>query len=143
VTLVSADFRTDDVGAVLARAGHDADQPSLFSCEGLLAYLDLGTCHRLLAALAARAPVGSVLAATLGTHADGLDSAEVVAAANRNRHRTGVTEPWRTILPVAKQRKLLADAGWRVTAERWAPSASVTVSHGRRSLLVAASPVAR
>ncbi len=142
VTLVGADFAADDTGAALARAGHDAAQPSLFSCEGLLVYLDRDTCHRLLAALAARAPMGSVLVATLATHADGLDSAAVVAAANRNRDRTGATEPWRTILPVASHLKLVEDAGWRVTLQWWFPSASETVSQRRRSLLVAASPAA-
>jgi methyltransferase (TIGR00027 family) len=143
VTLAGADFRSDDADTVLARAGHDAAEPSLFSCEGLLVYLDGGTCQRLLAALAARAPMDSVLAATLATHADGLDSAEVVAAANRRRSRTGVTEPWQTILPVASHLKLLADAGWRVTVQRWSPAGSHTVSHSRRSLLIAASRAAR
>ncbi len=142
VMLVGADFRRDDAGVVLSQAGHDADQPSLFSCEGLLVYLDRGTCSRLLAALAARAPRGSVLAATLATHADGLDSAEVVAAVNRSRRQTGAAEPWQTILPVASHLKLLADAGWHVTDQRWCPPASEAVGHGRRSLLVAASPAA-
>jgi methyltransferase (TIGR00027 family) len=141
-TLVAVDFQTDDAGAVLARAGHDADQPSLYNCEGLLVYLDRGTCHRLLSALAARAAMGSVLVATLATHADGLESAEVVAAANRSR-RTGATEPWQTILPVASQLELLADAGWRVTVEQWSPPAAEAAGDGPRSLLVAASPAAR
>jgi methyltransferase (TIGR00027 family) len=143
VVLVGVDFRTDDVTAVLARAGHEATQPSLFSCEGLLTYLDLDTCHRLLAGLAARAPWASVLAASLSTHADGFESAAVVAAANRSRSRRSAdAEPWQTILPVAGHLRLLADAGWRVTAQRWAPAAAADVSHGRRSLLVQASPVA-
>jgi methyltransferase (TIGR00027 family) len=141
VTLVGADFRTDDAGALLAAAGHDADQPSLFICEGLLVYLDRQTCHRLLAALAARAAGGSVLAATLSTHADGFDSAEVAAAAN-SRRRTAAAEPWQTILPAAEHLGLLADAGWRVTARQWSPAAAAEPSHGRRGLLVQASPAA-
>lgn len=141
VTLVPADFRADDVGALLARAGHDPCQPSLFLCEGLLVYLDRHTCHRLLAALADRAAPGSVLAATLATHEDGPDSAEVVAAANKRR-RTAAAEPWQTILPVAEHLALLAAAGWVVTSRRWSPTASADASYGRRSLLVRASRVA-
>jgi methyltransferase (TIGR00027 family) len=140
VTLVAADFRAGDAGDALARAGHDAVRPSLFICEGLLVYLDRDTCHRLLAALAARAPRGSVLAATLSTHADGFDSAEVVAAANRSRARSAAAEPWQTILPVADHLKLLAEAGWRVTARRWSPASSPQPGHGRQGLLVRASP---
>ncbi len=141
VTLAVADFRIDDADAVLARAGHDAGQPSLFICEGLLIYLDLDTCRRLLGALAGRAPSGSVLAASLSAHAEGFDSAAVVAAANRSR-RTGAVEPWRTILPVAEHLRLLADAGWRVTEQRWSPASSLDASHGRHGLLVLASPAA-
>jgi methyltransferase (TIGR00027 family) len=141
VTLVAGDFRTDDAGTLLARAGHDPAQPSLFSCEGLLVYLHRSTCRRLLAALVARAGAASVRAASLSTHADGFDSAEVVAAANRTRGRTGTTEPWQTILPVAEHLRLLADAGWRVTARRWSPAAAHP-DHGRRGLLVQASPAA-
>ncbi|HXZ63562.1 MAG TPA: class I SAM-dependent methyltransferase [Streptosporangiaceae bacterium] len=142
VTLVPADFRTDSVGALLARAGHDPRQPSLFLCEGLLIYLDRHACHRLLAALAGRAAPGSALAATLATHADGPDSAEVVAAANKRR-RTAAAEPWQTILPVAEHLALLAAAGWVVTGRRWSPPASADVSYGRRTLLVRASRIAR
>jgi methyltransferase (TIGR00027 family) len=139
VTLAAADFRTDDVAMVLARAGHDASAPSLFVCEGLIVYLDRATCHRLLAALAARAAPGSVLGATLSTHADGADSASVVAEAN-SRRRRAATEPWQTILPAAEHLALLTQAGWAVTRTLAAPASSTNVSHGRRSLLVHASP---
>ena len=139
VTLAAADFRTDDVGVVLKRAGHDAGQPSLFVCEGLLIYLDRDTCDRLLAALAAR-EAGSVLAASLTTHADGYDSAEVAATANAGR-RAGEAEPWRTILPVAEHFALLAEAGWSVRGTV-SSLASADVRHGRRSILVTAAPIA-
>jgi methyltransferase (TIGR00027 family) len=138
VTLASVDFRTDDVGAVLERAGHSATEASLFVAEGLLVYLDRRVCERLIAALAERAAPGSVLVATLATHADGYDSAEVVMSAN-NRRRTGAAEPWLTILPAGDQVALLTNAGWRVTTTEWAPPAAADVSHGRRSLLIAAS----
>jgi methyltransferase (TIGR00027 family) len=142
VTLVGADFRTDDAAAALAAADHDADQPSLFICEGLLTYLDRDACYRLLAALAARAASGSVLAASLSTHEDGFDSTEVVAVANRSRSHNAAAEPWQTILPVAEYLRLLADAGWRVIARRWSPASSANPGHGRRGLLVQAGPAA-
>lgn len=138
VTLAPADFRSDDVAEVLDSAGHDAKQPSLFVCEGLLIYLDQQTCLRLLAALAARAAAGSRLAVSISTHADGFDSAEVVAAANARR-RTAGAEPWRTILPANEHLALLARAGWTASSVTESPPASAEVSHGRRSLLVSAA----
>jgi methyltransferase (TIGR00027 family) len=137
VTLAPVDFRIDDVGTVLERAGHYADEPSLFVVEGLLVYLDRPTCERLLAALAERAAPGSVLAVSLATHADGHDSAVVVAAANARR-RTAAAEPWQTFLPAAEHLAMLTDAGWRVAGTKWSPVAAADVSHGRRSLLVTA-----
>jgi len=138
LTLAAADFSSDDAGAVLARAGHDARQPTLFVCEGLLVYLDEGTCRRLLTALAARAAPGSGLVVSIATHAEGFDSAEVVTAANLRR-RTAAAEPWRTILPQAEHLALVEQSGWAVTATEWSPVAAADVSHGRRSLLVAAA----
>ena len=139
VTLAPADFRSDDVGAVLERCGHDQDLPSLFVCEGLLVYLDEATCHRLLGGLAGRAAAGSVLAASLATHADGLDSAAVAAAANASR-RTGNAEPWRTILPAAEHLMMFERAGWIVTGITDSPVPSADISYGRRSILVTTSP---
>jgi methyltransferase (TIGR00027 family) len=137
LTLAAADFSSDDAGEVLARAGHDARQPTLFVCEGLLVYLDEDACRRLLTALAARAAPGSRLVVSIATHAEGFDSAEVVAAANLRR-RTAAAEPWRTILPPAEHLALVEQSGWTVTATQWSPVAAADVSHGRRSLLVAA-----
>jgi methyltransferase (TIGR00027 family) len=141
VTLAAADFRTDDVGAMLERCGHDRDVPSLFICEGLLVYLDQLTGHRLLAGLAARAAEDSVMAASLATHADGLNSAEVAAAANARR-RTGDAEPWRTILPTAQHMTMLERAGWVVTGIADSSIPAADVSDGRRSILVTAKPAA-
>ena len=140
VALAAVDFSADDTGAVLEQAGHDDAQPTLFICEGLMVYLDQATCHRLLAALAGRAAPGSVLAASLSTHADGLDSAEVLAAANARR-RTSAAEPWRTILPLAEHLALLRQAGWQVATTQRAPS-SADVPGDRQSLLVTARPQA-
>jgi methyltransferase (TIGR00027 family) len=137
VTLAAIDFRSGDVSSVLGGAGHDAREPSLFVCEGLLVYLDRPTCARLLKALAERAATGSILAVSLATHADGYDTAEVVRTAN-DRRRTGVVEPWQTILPAAEHLAMLTGAGWQVTKTHWSTVAAAGVSHGRRSLLVTA-----
>jgi len=142
VSLAEIDFRGDDVGAVLHRAGHDAGQPTLFICEGLLVYLDRGTCEALLAALARRAATGSVLVVSLATHADGLDSREVASAANARR-RAGDAEPWQTILPVAEHLALVEQAGWTITSTQWLPVPDTDVWHGRRSLLAVAEPLPR
>jgi methyltransferase (TIGR00027 family) len=136
VVLAAADFRDDDVAAVLAAAGHDASQPTLFLCEGLLIYLDRAVILRLLAGLRSRAAELSSLAASIGTHPEGLDSGQVAAALNSDR-RHGDTEPWLTVLPVSCWLRLLAEAGWR--AESQADPRRGTAGEGR-SLLVVARP---
>jgi methyltransferase (TIGR00027 family) len=137
--LVACDFGTEAVADALAACGHDETMATLFLCEGLLIYLDRPACHRLLAGLASRSSSGSRLAASLATHAPGVAPAEVAAAAN-SRRRTGAAEPWLTILPPAEHLAMLAGAGWSVTESVQAPAASDQVSHGRRSLHVAAVP---
>ena len=138
LTLATADFRRDDVAAVLAASGHDPTEPTLFLCEGLLVYLDQPTLTRLLAGLASCAAPGSMLAASLAIHAEGLATSQVVAAANRSR-RAGQTEPWRTILPRDQQIALLAGAGW--TADRVLDAADLAASApAGRTLLLLAHP---
>ena len=138
LTLATADFRRDDVAAVLAGCGHDASAPTLFLCEGLLIYLDQPTLTRFLSGLASCAAPGSTLAVSLAVHDEGVRTEPVVAAANARR-RAGQTEPWRTILPERAQLSLLRSAGWH--AERTVDAADLeeTASRGR-TLLVTAVP---
>ncbi len=138
VALAPADFRLDDAGAVLAAAGHDADQPTLFLCEGLLIYLDIAVIGRLLAGLRSRAAGRSGLAASVATHPAGLDSGQVAAELNAGR-RHGGTEPWLTVRPAARWLRLLGDAGWQ--AESQADPRSGSGAEGR-SLLIVARPTA-
>ena len=119
LTLVPADFATDDVAGVLAAAGQHDTEPTLFICEGLLVYLEQHVITALLRSLAGRAAPGSVLAASLAIHADGMDSRRVAEIANARR-RAGRSEPWLTILPRHEHLDLLERAGWRV-AEVSAP----------------------
>jgi methyltransferase (TIGR00027 family) len=138
VVLAQADFRTDDVDAVLAAAGHRSDRPSLFVAEGLLVYLDEATISTLLGGARARSAPASSLVATLAVHPEGIDSATVVRRANAGRLR-GRTEPWRTILPAPRHLDLLAGAGWSVTEAVDDATVDPSAVPGR-SLLVVAGP---
>jgi methyltransferase (TIGR00027 family) len=138
LTFAPVDFRVDQVGDVLAAAGHDSGRPSLFICEGLLVYLDQATISGLLAGLRARADVDSILTASLAVHAAALDSDMVVRVAN-SRRPDGTTEPWRTILPAGAHLDLVRRAGWSPTLA--IDDATLeTDAVPERSLLVAATP---
>jgi len=140
LTLAPLDFRTDDLGSVLAGCGHDAGRPSLYICEGVLVYLDEPTTIALLGGAASRAAGGSVLAASVAIHAAGVQSAKVVAAANARRPNA-TAEPWRTMLPAGAQIELLSRSGWAVDLA----VDDATMGTGAppdRSLLVTAHPAA-
>jgi methyltransferase (TIGR00027 family) len=138
VKFVTADFAIDDVAELLDDHGHDGRRASLFLCEGLLVYLSEPVAVRLLAGLRRRGAPGSVLAASLAVHREGLDSPTVVATANARR-RSGGTEPWRTILPLDAHLDLFAQAGWRVAQHVDAATLSSDAAPGR-TILVAAEP---
>jgi methyltransferase (TIGR00027 family) len=138
VMLAPADFRTDDIAAVLATAGHRSDRPSLFVAEGLLVYLDEATISTLLGGARDRSAPGSSLVATLAVHPEGIDSATVVRRANAARPQSGA-EPWRTILPAPHHLDLLSRAGWSATETVDAAAVDPSAVPGR-SLLVVAGP---
>ncbi len=136
LTLAAADFRSDDVAAVLSRCGHEPDRPSLFICEGLLVYLDLPTCERLLTGLRSQAAPGSTLAVSLAVHRAGVNSEEVLAAAN-GRRPSGRREPWRTILPLDAHLALLGRSGWEVEEAIDAAELDGEAAPGRTRLVTA------
>jgi len=111
VSLVPADFRTDDLGAALAAAGHRVEVATLFVCEGLLVYLDRPAIVKLLGEARSRAEGASSLVTTLAVHPDGMDSRVVLDRANAVR-RGARAEPWRSILPASSHLHLLAQSGW-------------------------------
>ena len=113
LTLVPVDFRFEDAAAKLEAAGHDASQPSLFMCEGLLIYLTEQVGRRLLVALRSRAAAGSVLAASLAIRLEGGNSDRILVDINARR-RAGLTEPWVTVLPLDAYLTLLKQSGWQV-----------------------------
>jgi methyltransferase (TIGR00027 family) len=135
LVFVPADLGVDDIAGLLVAHGHDGAEPSLFLCEGVLVYLDRPTIATLLGALRSRAGTGSTLAASLATHPAGIDSGLVADMANARRS-TGVSEPWRTILPADEHLALLAEAGWR--AEPSTDTARRDDHRSPRSLLVTA-----
>jgi methyltransferase (TIGR00027 family) len=137
--LAPADFRHDDAASVLAASGHDAGQPTLFVCEGLLVYLDRPTCVGLLATLRSRAAPGSELAVSLATHREGLDSGWVARFVNSQR--PNASESWLTILPARAHLELLGEAGWRPDQRTDAAEYGTGAEPGR-SLLVVAHPMA-
>jgi methyltransferase (TIGR00027 family) len=113
LVFIPADFGRDSVGTVLADAGHDAAQPTLFVVEGLVVYLEPDQIVELLRSLRERAAAGSELAISMAIHAAELPSPVVVRVANARRGRGGRSEPWRTILPTAQHLRLLHEAGWQ------------------------------
>ena len=136
LTLASADFRRDDVAAVLAGRGHDAGQPTLFLCEGVLIYLDQTTVVRFLSGLASCAAPGSTLAVSLAVHDEDQPTERVVTAANARR-RAARTEPWRTILPERAQLGLLQGAGWHAEQTIDAAELEESAPPGRTILVLA------
>ncbi|HEX3980232.1 MAG TPA: class I SAM-dependent methyltransferase [Acidimicrobiales bacterium] len=138
LTLVPVDFRRGDTDAVLEACGHRPERPTLFLCEGLLVYLDQDAIVGLLTALRTRATGGSVLAASLAVHAEGMDSGRVLDRANAARPRAGA-EPWRTILPPTSHLALVTRSGWRV-AESLDDTSYGTGAVPGRSLLVVGRP---
>ncbi|MFF4974455.1 class I SAM-dependent methyltransferase [Streptomyces sp. NPDC001083] len=83
VALAAADFATDHVGDILARAGHDATRPTLFIAEHLLLFLQPRDVERLLAGVSSRCAPGSVLALTTEVHPAGLDSTLVISTVDK------------------------------------------------------------
>lgn len=64
VESIAADFLVDDIGALLADAGHDANLPTAWVMEGVAVYLPATITRKVIAAAAARSAPGSVVALT-------------------------------------------------------------------------------
>jgi methyltransferase (TIGR00027 family) len=133
ISFVAADFTVDDVGAGLAAAGHRAETPTLFLCEGIAVYLERDVIERLLRSLRSRAAAGSRLAISL--------SVTGASAERRLRFQTGVAalgEPVRTVLTAETAEGLLAATGWRGAED---PPVDPGHQRARRAGCVIALPV--
>jgi len=113
LTLIRADFRSDDSARLLRASDHQASMPTLFVCEGLLAYLDRHTTIKLLEELRSVSASGSILASSVVIHRKGEKADEAVKTANALR-RTSSREPWLTVLSATAYFELFATAGWKV-----------------------------
>lgn len=112
ITLAAVDFGTDDVAEVLARAGHDAQQPTLFIAEHLVLFLEPGDVERLLAGVSSRAANGSTLAITAEVHPAGLDSGFVVSTVDDVMF--GGASPLHTIRSRDAWPALFKQNGWQI-----------------------------
>jgi methyltransferase (TIGR00027 family) len=105
---LAADFAVDDVAVILAQAGHSADRPTLFLCEGVVAYLDPAVFERLLVAVRERAAAGSRLAISLSVPGA---STEARRAFKDRVARVG--EPVRNVLTPDDAAGMFAANGWQ------------------------------
>jgi methyltransferase (TIGR00027 family) len=142
VTHVGLDPAVDDVGAALEAAGHRADAPSLFVCEGLFPHLALAAIASLCEALRARAPEGSVLASTFlvapepGTGVGGSVAAAGRRAADLLSALGGA--PRRSEFRAGDPHKLMVVTGWRVgRSQRTGPA---RLHPGAHLLALSATP---
>ena len=110
IAFAAADFTTDDVGAALAAAGHDATSSTLFLVEGLSVYLDEGVLHGLLTVLRTRAAGGSELAIDLSLQPT--TAARKMAKASFDRRVASVGEAARTRFSRDRALALLVASGW-------------------------------
>jgi methyltransferase (TIGR00027 family) len=133
VSFVAADFRHDDIGVRLAAAGVDRTQTTLFTVEGVVAYLDRSTIMNLFTGLRAVAHAGSRAAVSLSTTA-----ADGTTSERRDQLRrvvSSVGEPLAEPLTPDDAADLLPHAGWReLSADESQPGL-------RRAGLVLLAPV--
>ncbi|GLW75206.1 S-adenosyl-L-methionine-dependent methyltransferase [Kitasatospora phosalacinea] len=115
VRFTAVDFAVDDLAAALAAAGHDPAAPTTWLWEGVVPYLTRAQVRATLAALAGRTAPGSALVLNY-------QAPSAKAAAGRLLTRllgSSVTagEPWRSRWTPQRMAALLAEHGFRVTAD--------------------------
>jgi methyltransferase (TIGR00027 family) len=129
IGFVADDFATADVPTALARAGHDASTPTLFTCEGVAGYLSPDVLTALLRSLAACAADGSRLALTV--HLDAETAQQDDARARLVAAVGAMGEPLASSISRAHLRPFLHDAGWHV--ERAVDPAGLDVEGSERA----------
>jgi len=116
VGFAAADFSVDAVDDALLAAGVDAEQPSLFLCEGVAIYLERSVLESLMRALRDVAAPGSRLAISLS-----LATNSAAVEVRRTAFRSAVAalgEPARTVLDADEVEALLAATSWGVSASQ-------------------------
>ncbi len=112
VRFVPVDFHTADLDRVLADAGHQAHEPTIWLWEGVTMYLDEPSVRATLEALAGRSAAGSRLAMTFAVPALLGDSGpgRILSPGARAAFDL-LGEPLRTLMTAADVRMLLRDVG--------------------------------
>ena len=139
IGFASADFAIDDVGVALAGVGHDRHRASLFTCEGVAAYLGDEVLASLVTALRGAAAPASRLAIEVA-----LEPRTDEERARRSRLGAavgGMGEPLRAGLAREDLHRFLAAAGWVVDDARDPAGVPIGVSP-RSTAFVLASPSA-
>jgi methyltransferase (TIGR00027 family) len=123
--LVPADLAREDLGAVLATAGHRADEPTAFLCEGLLPYLRADAGERLLRSAHDASAPGSRFAVDFSVRPAKLPfTARAIRGAADVVLRVG-GEPRHTGFGPGEPEALLARAGWTIR-----PDPARRLAHG-------------
>src|SRR6202034_3155500 len=136
-TYLGLDLLTDDLGAALQAAGHDAATPSLFVAEDLFDALTLEATAAACSALRARAAPGSVLVATFSVAPEGGEVTRVLRSAT-GLLRQATDEPRRNEFRPGDPQKLMIVTGWRVTHSE--SSAERRLDPGAHMLLLVCQP---
>jgi methyltransferase (TIGR00027 family) len=134
---VAVDLITDDLDVALGDAGQAIDRPTLFICEGLLAYLPLETSRSLCSTLRRRSHADSVLAANFRVTPLSGGSMQLLPTAV-NGLLSIMGEHRRMNFHPGDVEQLFEETGWRITRDD-------TLDHNRldgRShlVVVAATP---
>jgi methyltransferase (TIGR00027 family) len=137
ITFVPADFALDDVAALLGQLGHDSSRATLFTCEGVAAYLSPRVLSSLLTATLRRAAPNSKLALELP-----LEPQSALERFRRSLLNAAVASMGEPLLSVIDGKKLdafLAAHGWSV--ERAVDPSGVDIHESQRSVaFIVAAP---
>ena len=141
ITFVAVDLIHDDLDTALDAAGHRADDPSLFICEGLLGYLPMATILSLLRVLRDRATPDSRLAANFRETTPPRWLGDRVARGVVDGILELVGETRLTVLGEGDPERLLSETGWEI--DRQDLSDHTRLDGGSRGMLVMARPRTR
>jgi methyltransferase (TIGR00027 family) len=134
---VAHDLTNGGLCRALERAGHEAGQPTLFICEGLLLYLTPQHAEELIIDMASCAAPPSRLALSARER---VPHAPLIGRISRAAQRlllAAIGEPRRSLFEPGELAQLLARGGWRTVRE----DARVGTHGGSRGTLVLSEPL--
>jgi methyltransferase (TIGR00027 family) len=115
--LVPVDLLTDDLVAALAARGHDVAQPSLFICEGVLAYLPADVIERLFTSVRKLAAPGSMFATNFFIRPADAPRRAFLSRTTVDALLRVIGERRMSAFRPGDPERLLAAAGWRVVEQ--------------------------